>query len=993
MDDETGAPVGNALKYAMSGGFLAVAFGVLAAAPAQAKPIAVDADGNQAPAKPSPNVVEAAKLVPGGGFLKIADSAKKLADSARSNNDKKEDKQKDGNSPPDQADEGKPQREKKSQERGDETGSHDEKDKSPGREEPAGQPAVAAAKTGEQANRAKPDDGGVGAMLQPLLQATPGPEVEQDPLLTMPQPKVDRSAAARDVAARNAAATRSKAYEYAAHRNEGATGSVTAWETTNRFADEYNAEATGWERIRDAGVEPSSAPPKVNYTVPVNAQTAVPLSAPATVEVSKWENLPGESGGVPVGVDSAGRRVALSKERLSPELQALLEEGGTSTWSPTEDGRILTVFTPETQLDRNRRDLKRQWSEAGSSPLDAAQAAAGTAALISDVASFGAGNSYGTGADCLGSRENCDGFALEGGAAALTFVPGGRLPGAVKGAVAAAGAAAKGGRALGQVADATNLISRANAARQGAAGVTEGARAPVAAGARAVPGPGITSAPSAFAGVEEVAATAAKGLPAGGADVLPRAVPGGAGPAGRTLRGGGMGGRAGSSGPARSGSGPAYGKAAPLVAGVAGTGVIAEVMGDRRGDAQPSPEPGDAPPSRGPAEPRTPPLPDRYPAPGQGGRRAEPDPGAGRGLDPRLVPWAVPSGPRGPGDPVPDNWGRPDPRFTPLGVPTEPVAPGSPVPGDWDLPDPRLTPWGVPTEPAWPGLPAPVVRSESKDLATEEAIARPAPVPMPALLGPSITDIPRARFASPVWSHGAPEPAGGGLPEIDPERGAYLAENQAQNTKTRRNRGRAAEAVPVLWQILPELQKRADDTEVQYANGPGFTAGQLANQARILAEAEALIPLRRAETARVKAGNGDPERLQSLEDEEERLYKELWSIRMANAGTQKHLIFEESVMRDAAEILGEYADEYRFRVEVPFNINGEAVPGGSAGKEVRKTIPDLVLERRAPDGTWYRVQDFDLKTGKKGIASGWDFRNQRNARSLFKVITLRPSAK
>jgi hypothetical protein len=964
MDDETGTPVGNALKYAMSGGFLAVAFGVLAAAPAQAKPVAVDADGNQAPAKPSPNVVEAAKVVPGGGFLKIADSAKKYVDSAKSNNDKKEDKpsdkQKDEDSPPDQADEGKAQREKKG---GDETGSHDEKDK---------------------ANRAKPDDGGVGAMLQPLLQATPGPEVEQDPLLTMPQPKADRSEAVRDVAARNAAATRSKAYEYAAHRNEGATGSVTAWETTSRFADEYNAEATGWERVRDAGVEPSSAPPKVNYTVPVNALTAVPVSAPATAEVSKWENLPGEPGGVPVGVDSAGRRVALSKERLSPELRALLEQGGTSTWSPTEDGRILTVFTPETQLDRNRRDLKHQWSEAGSSSLDAAQAAAGTVALISDVASFGAGNSYGTGADCLGSRENCDEFALEGGAAALTFVPGGRLPAAVKDAVVAVGAAAKGGRALGEVADATNLISRANAARQGAAGVAEGARVPAAAGARAVPGPGITSAPSAFAGVEEVAATAAKGLPTGGADVLPRAVPGGAGPAGRTLRGGGMGGRAGS-------TGPAYGKAAPLVAGVAGTGVIAEVMGDRRGDAQRSPEPGDAPSSRGPAEPRTPPLPDRYPAPAQGGRRAEPDPGAGRGLDPRLVPWAVPSGPRGPGDPVPDDWGRPDPRFTPLGVPTEPVAPGSPVPGDWDLPDPRLTPWGVPTDPAWPGLPAPVVRS--KDLAAEEAVARPAPLPMPALLGPSITDIPRARFASPVWSHGAPEPAGDGLPEIDPETEAYLAENQAQNTKTRRNRGRAAEAVPVLRQILPELQKRVDDTEVQYANGPGFTAGQLANQARILAEAEALIPPRRAEAARVKAGDGDPERLQWLEDEEERLYKELWSIRMANAGTQKHIIFEESVMRDAAEILGDYADEYRFRVEVPFNINGEAVPGGSAGKEVRKTIPDLVLERRAPDGTWYRVQDFDLKTGKKGIAPGWDSRNQRNARSLFKVTTLRPGAK
>ncbi|WP_290058274.1 hypothetical protein [Amycolatopsis solani] len=926
MDDETGAPVGNALKYAMSGGFLAVAFGILAAAPAQAKPVAVDADGKQAPAKPSTNVVEAAKVVPGGGFLKIADSATKYVESAKSK--------------PDHADEEKPQRDK---ERADETGSHDE---SPRREEPD--------------RPAKPDDGGVGATLQPLLQATPGPEAEQDPLLTMPQPKADRSGAAHDVAAHNAAATRSKAYEYAAHRNEGVTGSLTAWETTSRFADEYNAEATGWERVRDAGVEPSSAPPKVNYTMPVHSQTPVAVSVPATVEVSKWENVPGEPGGVPVGVDSTGRRVALSKERLSPELRTLLEQGGTSTWSPTEDGRILTVFAPETQLDRNLRDSKHQWSEAGSSPLDAVQAAAGTAALISDVASFGAGNAYGTGKDCLGSGENCGEFAAEGGAAALTFVPGGRLPVAVKGVVEAAGAAAKGGRALGEVADATNLISRANAARQGVAWVAEGTRVPAAAGARAVPGPGITSAPSAFAGVEEVTSTAAKGVPAGGADVLPPAV------AGRSLRGGVTG-----------SNGPAYGKAAPLVAGVAGTGVIAEAMGDGRGDAEPSPKPGDAPPSAGTVEPRIPPLPDRYPAPS----RREPIPGAGRVLDPRLAPWAVPSGPRGPGDPVPDNWARADPRFTPLAVPTEPVAPGSPVPGDWDLPDPRLTPWGVPTEPASPGLPAAVVPSESTDLATEEAITRPAPMPLPALLGPSITDIPRARFASPVWS------AGAGLPDVE----AYLDENQAQNTRKHRNRDRAAEAVPVLWRILPELQKRVDDTEVEYANGPGFTVGQLANQARILAEAEALIPPRQAEAAKVKAGTGDPERLKRLQEEEHRLYEKLWGIRMANAGTQKHAIFEESVMRDATEILGEYADEYRFRVEVPFTINGEAVPGGSVGQEARKTIPDLVLERRAPDGTWYRVQDFDLKTGKKGIAPGWAFREERNARSLFKVITLRPS--
>lgn len=42
--------MGNVLKYAVSGGFLAVAFGVLGAVPAQAKPVAVDAGGKAQPA-------------------------------------------------------------------------------------------------------------------------------------------------------------------------------------------------------------------------------------------------------------------------------------------------------------------------------------------------------------------------------------------------------------------------------------------------------------------------------------------------------------------------------------------------------------------------------------------------------------------------------------------------------------------------------------------------------------------------------------------------------------------------------------------------------------------------------------------------------------------------------------------------------------------------------------------------------------------------------
>ncbi|MEU4519320.1 hypothetical protein AB0F52_11470 [Amycolatopsis sp. NPDC024027] len=1129
-----GIDLRRAVLYSLSGGLLTVAFGMFGCATAHAAPMPVDADGvsharsergspppvsnggvkketaksagskstssgkrqevdggNQAPAKPSPR--EAAKELPGFGLLKTADSVKKVVDSAKSNTDKKSDnrngdKQK-GDNRNDKSDD-RPKSES-SRDGTDQRNKPSGEDKVDGREAsssdaslvPGGKAAMVGAEYSQRAaNRTQPDDdGGVGAVLQPLLQATPGPEAEQDPLPMMPQPKAVDSAKSnndkksgnrngkseakrKNESSRDGTDKRNKQFGVDKLDGREALSDVASLVPGGKGAQlavaaakvgaEYSQRAANRTQPDDDGAAvrmrtDAVAPSAVNKGTPSGtnqfSQTLEDIDGSldeAFEGVAKWAQDTKASDEVakvgprPRWLDDPGYDFRLAGARAK-------QIGAGVVGAVTDSVRFLGALDqpePRAEMEKSLQDgVKKVTADPGGAAQDVADGIGETVkdvaahpdyalgyAVASLVGGRGAGRPSPKVAPHVGRPNTAalhpapaitptrPGPGVEvarstaSGTAAARPGASTKVLGALKGAVAA-GAAVKGSRALGEVTDASNLISRANAAGQGAAGVAEGARVPVAAGARAVPGPGITSAPSGLASVEEVAAAAAKGTPGGGAGVLSRPAPVGVGRAeqgaGRALHAGGTGGRVGGNGPTRPGGGPAYGKAAPLVAGVAGTGVMAEMSADDRGDAEPppklrSPQPGapgartsDAPPFPGTAEPRIPPFAGRYPAPGRGERPAEPIPGARRGLDPQLAPWAVPKGPRGPGDPVPDNWGRPDPLLAPRGVPTEPSAPGSPEPGDWDLPDPRLTPWGVPTEPTSPGLPAPVVQSESNDLAIEEVIARPALVPLPTLLGPSITDIPRARFASPVWSYGGPGPVDDRQNLVDPAIGAYLREHQAQNTWTRRNHDRAAEAVPVVLRVVPELQKRADGAREDYLNGPGFTAGQLANQARIEKEADALIPLRQAEEVKVKAGKGDPKRLQRLKDKEHELRKKLGVMRKANAGTQQHIIFEDSVMRDAAEILGEFADEYRFRVEVPFNINGEAVPDGTARGKARKTKPDLVLERRAPDGTWYRVQDFDLKTGKKGIEGGWDFRNQRNARSLFKVITLRPRVK
>jgi hypothetical protein len=79
-------------------------------------------------------------------------------------------------------------------------------------------------------------------------------------------------------------------------------------------------------------------------------------------------------------------------------------------------------------------------------------------------------------------------------------------------------------------------------------------------------------------------------------------------------------------------------------------------------------------------------------------------------------------------------------------VPEQPVAPGDPVPERQ-----RLAPRGIWIEPGSPGSPSIALPPERQDPSTEVP-GRPTTRPLPAPLAPTITDIPRSRFASPLWS-------------------------------------------------------------------------------------------------------------------------------------------------------------------------------------------------------------------------------------------------
>lgn len=187
--------MGNVLRYSLSAGVLTVAFGVLGAVSAQAKPIAVEADG-KAPPKPNANV---AGLLPGGGALvRAADSAKKVVAKANA-------------AQPKQVVKGKEKEQPKSGKSNDrDSGGHDDSPKGKGKPVspesarsimaaipgPAGVVAKASNEAekrmsgqraaGTKAKGSLPDSG-FGAVLGSVLDAKPEPE--PDPLFTMPQPK------------------------------------------------------------------------------------------------------------------------------------------------------------------------------------------------------------------------------------------------------------------------------------------------------------------------------------------------------------------------------------------------------------------------------------------------------------------------------------------------------------------------------------------------------------------------------------------------------------------------------------------------------------------------------------------------------------------------------------------------------------------------------------------------------------------------------------
>jgi hypothetical protein len=112
--------------------------------------------------------------------------------------------------------------------------------------------------------------------------------------------------------------------------------------------------------------------------------------------------------------------------------------------------------------------------------------------------------------------------------------------------------------------------------------------------------------------------------------------------------------------------------------------------------------------------------------------------------NPRLAPRGEWIEPGSPGSPAPVLPSEEDDHS--IEVPERPVAPGDPVPERQ-----RLAPWGIWVEPGSPGSPSIALPPERQDPSIEVP-GRPTARPLPAPLAPTITDIPRSRFASPLWS-------------------------------------------------------------------------------------------------------------------------------------------------------------------------------------------------------------------------------------------------
>jgi hypothetical protein len=368
-----------------------------------------------------------------------------------------------------------------------------------------------------------------------------------------------------------------------------------------------------------------------------------------------------------------------------------------------------------------------------------------------------------------------------------------------------------------------------------------------------------------------------------------------------------------------------------------------------------------------------------------------------------------PQRPDGPG--APEQPGRPGHRDEP----NRTNEPGNPTPGaddpDAPTPDPAdRPPLDAPERPSAPERPEPPERPERVPADTPPARVSPL---RPSDHGarraerngprehssvePAAPDIPPHPDAAPD-SAAEPLPDDGQDtlttafdPSVLPEHGPWLPAD-ARVWKRARDVPRIVEAMKVRQRIRDGLQKAADDASAEFHARPKnrrYTGERATQYRKAVKTARKATSQRRRMATEVANGRAPKAALSALREQESQAHRNRRGLQARLDGAEIHAIFERIVTARQAAILGPYATTYRLRAEAPFNLNGSTgYPG--------RTRPDVVLERLFDDGelrgkSRYVAHVYDLKTGKKGIQPGWEFKVLSHTRGLFIPEELRPA--
>ena len=450
------------------GASMTVLFGLAGAAVANARPIAVDADGvdakvgaGPAPApQPPPKTQEEKQKNDRADEDRENQKFERQAKEAeKQNRDQAEEKQKNQKADEDrenqkferQAKEAEKQNEQKKDEdrenqkfeyqAGEEKRKNDKAD-----EDRENQKFLRQAKEAEKANEQKKDDDRENQKF--LRQAAEAEQQNRDLAEQRKQEnqkadedrenrKFERQAQEAEQAQRQwnleraAKDARVKADQLAHERDTDPIGSVRAWETKSGQADEAEAEAQAKEAARNAGA--AVPPSRIDYRVSSKGGSkGGAMTYTAAADVDDWAFVTGENGeAIPVGTTKDGQRIVLSDKELPTALATKLGRNWSTVTGRATGGKVVTLIGPKGQLQTNIEDLGTQWSQVTKDgqvqPGELAEAVAGTAAIAADTTiGLGQGNLYGTGKDCSEGK-GCWEMTGELAKTAVSVVPVGRL--------------------------------------------------------------------------------------------------------------------------------------------------------------------------------------------------------------------------------------------------------------------------------------------------------------------------------------------------------------------------------------------------------------------------------------------------------------------------------------------------------------------------------------------------------------------------------------